>query len=239
MQPSRRQQRRLCEIVHNLGYGEFVSDDPDFIPEVTVTRLPVYRRCLVELTEQSITTVSSERLATMAGVNAAKVRKDLSYLGSYGTRGVGYDVEFLLFEVSRELGMTTDRPVVIVGAGNLGSALVGYSGFNERGFPVRAIFDNDPNRVGSGVGEFEVLDLARLSEVVERDEVAIGVIATPPASAQAVADAFVEAGIRSILNFAPCILDLDRSIAVRRVDLASELQVLSFYQHQTDPLASR
>ncbi len=225
--------------MHKLRYGEIVSDDPEFIPEVTVIRLPVYRRCLVELTEQGITTVSSARLAAMAGVNAAKVRKDLSYLGSYGTRGVGYDVEFLLFEVSRELGMTTDRPVVIVGAGNLGSALVGYSGFNDRGFPVRAIFDNDPTRIGISLGDFEVMDLALLGEVVERDEVAIGVIATPPGSAQAVADALVEVGIRSILNFAPCILDLDRSIAVRRVDLASELQVLSFYQRQADPLGSQ
>jgi redox-sensing transcriptional repressor len=225
--------------VHKPGYREIVSDDADFIPEVTVTRLPVYRRCLAELTEQGISTVSSERLATMAGVNASKVRKDLSYLGSYGTRGVGYDVEFLLFEVSRELGMTTDQPVVIVGAGNLGSALVGYSGFNDRGFPVRAIFDNDPARIGSSVGEFEVMDLSLLSDVVKADDVAIGVIATPPGPAQDVADAFVDAGIRSILNFAPCILDLDRSIAVRRVDLASELQVLSFYQRQADPLASQ
>ena len=122
------------------------------IPEATVARLPVYVRILLEVAEARTATISSERLAELAGVNAAKVRKDLSYLGSYGTRGVGYDVEYLLFQMSRELGLTHDWPVVIVGAGNLGHALANYGGFDERGFPVAAIVDIDTAKVGNRIG---------------------------------------------------------------------------------------
>src|SRR5215467_13081698 len=118
------------------------------IPEATVARLPLYYRALVETGERSVATISSERLAELAGVNAAKVRKDLSYLGSYGTRGVGYDVQYLVFQMSRELGLTQDWPVVIVGVGNLGQALANYAGFRDRGFPVAALVDADPAKVG-------------------------------------------------------------------------------------------
>ena len=121
------------------------------IPEATVARLPLYLRSLLEVQQEGTSTISSERLAEMAGVNAAKVRKDLSYLGSYGTRGVGYDVEYLLFQMSRELGLTQDWPVVIVGVGNLGQALANYGGFGERGFPVLALVDADPAVVGTEV----------------------------------------------------------------------------------------
>src|SRR6187402_1914286 len=121
-----------------------MADRIRHIPEATVARLPVYLRSLAELVDEKIATVSSERLAELAGVNAAKVRKDLSYLGSYGTRGVGYDVEYLLYQMSRELGLTQDWPVVIVGAGNLGNALANYGGFGDRGFPVLAVVHVDP-----------------------------------------------------------------------------------------------
>ena len=122
------------------------------IPEATVARLPVYLRILYELAADRVASVSSERLAELAGVNAAKVRKDLSYLGSYGTRGVGYEVDYLLYQMSRELGLTHDWPVVIVGAGNLGQALANYGGFDERGFPVAAVVDIDPAKVGTTIG---------------------------------------------------------------------------------------
>src|SRR5215831_12500601 len=118
------------------------------IPEATVARLPVYLRALLEVAEQKTATISSERLADLAGVNAAKVRKDLSHLGSYGTRGVGYDVEYLLYQISRELGLTQDWPVAIVGVGNLGHALANYRGFGSRGFRFVALFDADPAKVG-------------------------------------------------------------------------------------------
>src|SRR5919198_1239257 len=136
--------------------GVTVPDRLRRIPEATVARLPLYYRALLEMAEQRIPTVSSERLAEMAGVNAAKVRKDFSYLGSYGTRGVGYDVEYLLFQISRELGLTQDWPVVIVGVGNLGHALANYRGFTARGFDVVALVDADPAKQGEWVGELRV-----------------------------------------------------------------------------------
>jgi len=197
-----------------------------------VARLPVYLRSLVELSGSQTATVSSERLAELAGVNAAKVRKDLSYLGSYGTRGVGYDVEYLLYQVSRELGLTHDWPVVIVGVGNLGAALANYGGFGERGFPVVALVDADPAKVGQRVGDLEIHHLDDLPGLVREHGIAIGIIATPASVAQAVADRLVAAGITSILNFAPTVLSVPAGALLRKVDLALELQILSFYRQQ-------
>jgi redox-sensing transcriptional repressor len=202
------------------------------IPEATVARLPVYLRVLYELVADRVQNVSSERLAELAGVNAAKVRKDLSYLGSYGTRGVGYEVEYLLYQISRELGLTRDWPVVIVGAGNLGQALANYGGFGDRGFPVAAVVDVDPSKVGTVVNGHEVRHLDELPEIVARTGGAIGVIATPAVAAQEAADRLVEAGAHSILNFAPVILSVPRGVSIRKVDLAVELQILSFYQQR-------
>src|ERR687898_1682589 len=126
------------------------------IPEATVARLPLYLRSLLESADEGMPTISSERLAELSGVNAAKVRKDLSYLGSFGTRGVGYDVEYLLFQMNRELGLTHDWPVVIVGLGNLGQALANYAGFTDRGFPVAALVDADPAKVGTSLGDHRI-----------------------------------------------------------------------------------
>ena len=183
-----------------------MPDRTRHIPEATVARLPVYLRSLAELVDEKTTTVSSERLAEMAGVNAAKVRKDLSYLGSYGTRGVGYDVEYLLFQMSRELGLTHDWPVVIMGAGNLGQALANYGGFTERGFPVAALIDADASKVGQQFHGVEVHHIDDLPRLARELGIAIGIIATPAGAAQTVADQLVAAGIRSILNFAPAVI---------------------------------
>jgi redox-sensing transcriptional repressor len=202
------------------------------IPEATVARLPVYHRSLLELTDEGVSTVSSERLAELAGVNAAKVRKDLSYLGSYGVRGVGYDVEYLLYQVSRQLGLTHDWPVVIVGMGNLGQALANYGGFRDRGFPVLALVDTDPDKVGMEVAGVKVAGPDSLAGVVELDQNVIGIIATPAVAAQEVADAMVAAGIHSILNFAPALIAVPADVSLRKVDLAVELQILSFYQQR-------
>ncbi len=211
-----------------------MSDRVRHIPEATVARLPVYLRSLAELVDEKITTVSSERLAEMAGVNAAKVRKDLSYLGSYGTRGVGYDVEYLLFQMSRELGLTHDWPVAIVGAGNLGSALANYGGFTQRGFPVAALFDSDRSKVGQLIHGIEVHHTDDIAVLAKRLGVGIGVIATPASAAQDVADKLVGAGVGSILNFAPTVITVPDGISLRKVDLALELQILSFYQEHRD-----
>jgi redox-sensing transcriptional repressor len=202
------------------------------IPEATVARLPVYLRILVEQADEEVDCVSSDRLADLAGVNAAKVRKDLSYLGSYGTRGVGYEVAYLVYQIRRELGLTHDWPVVIVGAGNLGQALAGYGGFGERGFPVAGIVDVDPAKVGSVLGGVRVRHIDELSQIVQARRVNIGVIATPGASAQDAAERLVRAGVTSILNFAPVVLSVPRSIEVRKVDLAVELQILSYHEQR-------
>ncbi len=202
------------------------------IPEATVARLPVYLRCLVEVAETKTATISSERLAEMAGVNAAKVRKDLSYLGSYGTRGVGYDVEYLLFHINRVLGLTQDWPVVIVGIGNLGHALANYRGFAVRGFRIAALVDADPAKVGERIGGLAIRHLDELPEIVAADKVAIGIIATPATVAQDVADRLVASGVTSILNFAPVVLNVPPGVSLRKVDLSIELQILSFYQQR-------
>jgi redox-sensing transcriptional repressor len=199
------------------------------IPEATVNRLPVYLRALYALADRGIATVSSEELATAAGVNSAKLRKDLSHLGSYGTRGVGYDVEYLVYQVSRELGLTQDWPVIIVGAGNLGHALANYGGFASRGFRVAAIFDSDPLTVGTEIATLVVRHTDEIEAVIARHGVSIGVIATPAAAAQGVCDRLLAAGITSILNFAPVVLSVPPGVDVRKVDLSIELQILAFH----------
>jgi redox-sensing transcriptional repressor len=212
------------------------------IPEATVARLPLYYRALLEVADKEVGTVSSERLAELAGVNAAKVRKDLSYLGSYGTRGVGYDVEYLLHEISRELGLTEDWPVVIVGVGNLGAALANYRGFGARGFRVTALVDADADKVGRTIGDLVVEHIDELDRIVAERAIAIGIVATPAPAAQEVADRLVDAGVRSILNFAPAVITVPDHVSLRKVDLATELQILSFYQRRltsTAPGVSR
>jgi len=202
------------------------------VPEATVGRLPVYLRALVEMAERGATTTSSEGLAEAAGVNSAKVRKDLSYLGSYGTRGVGYDVAYLIHQVRRELGLTQHWPVLIVGAGNLGHALVNYKGFAERGFRIAALLDSARPKVGERVDGIAVEHIDALAEIVRREDVAIGVICTPATAAQEVADRMVAAGIRSILNFAPAVISVPGHVSVRKVDLSLELQILAYYEQR-------
>jgi redox-sensing transcriptional repressor len=208
------------------------------IPEATVSRLPIYLQILAEQAEHGTVGISSEQLAELAGVNAAKVRKDLSYLGSYGTRGVGYEVDYLMFQIRRELGLDHNWPVVIVGAGNLGHALAGYGGFGERGFPIGGIVDIDDTLVGSVVAGVEVRHVSDLASIVASHEICIGVVATPAAAAQAAADLLVAAGVTSILNFAPVMLNLPLGVSVRKVDLAVELQILSYHEQRRANIAA-
>jgi len=206
------------------------------IPDATVSRLPMYHRSLLSLTARGVLLVSSEELAEASGVSSAKLRKDLSFLGSYGTRGVGYDVEFLLYQIARALGLTQVWPVVIVGIGNLGNALAGYPGFASRGFSVVGLFDTDPGRVGESVTvagkEIVVTDISKLPQVVLSSGASIGVIATPETAAQEVCDLMVRNGITSILNFAPVLIEVPAGVDVRRVDLATELQILAFHEQR-------
>jgi redox-sensing transcriptional repressor len=207
------------------------------IPEATVGRLPVYLRALLEFAEEGSPTVSSEALAAATGVNSAKVRKDLSHLGSYGTRGVGYDVAYLLHQIRRELGLTQHWPIVIAGIGNLGHALANFRGFAERGFRPAALVDSDPAKVGEQVGDLRIRSIGDLGEIAREHDALIGVICTPAAAAQSVADAMVEAGVRSILNFAPVALAVPDGVSVRKVDLAVELQILTYYEQRKVALA--
>src|SRR5580692_2571668 len=179
------------------------------IPEATVARLPVYLRALYGLAERGVSTVASDELAAAAGVNSAKLRKDLSHLGSYGIRGVGYDVEYLVYQVSR--------------------ALARYGGFVTRGFRIAALLDSDQSLVGREVGSAVVRHAGELEEIVATSGIAIGVIAVPAGAAQAVCDRLVAAGVTSILNFAPLVLTVPEGVDVRKVDLSIELQILAFH----------
>ncbi len=212
--------------------SEQADDAARRIPEATVARLPVYLRALHALAEEGTARVSSGALAEATGVNGAKVRKDLSHLGSYGTRGVGYAVDELVVHISSALGLTHRRSVVLVGVGNLGHALAGYGGFASRGFRIAALLDADPLRVGEPVGGLAVRHVDELEDVVRHDGVTIGVIATPAASAQGVCDRLVAAGVTSILNFAPTVLAVPAGVDLRKVDLSLELQILSFHEQR-------
>jgi AT-rich DNA-binding protein len=199
------------------------------IPEASVARLAVYLRMLRELAEQGAETVSSEELAVATGVNPAKLRKDLSYIGSYGTRGVGYEIAPLRHQLEEALGQNHAQSVALVGVGNLGHALAGYGGFAGTGFPVTALFDIDPDLVGIRINGIVVEHVREIPRVCAERKVTIGIIATPGPAAQGVCDQLVSAGVRSILNFAPVVLQVPDEVEVRKVDLAVELQILAFH----------
>jgi redox-sensing transcriptional repressor len=207
------------------------------IPEATVGRLPRYLQALIGLAEEGTSVASSDELAVAAGVTSAKVRKDLSHLGSYGTRGVGYDVAYLIHQIRRELGLTQDWGIAIVGIGNLGHALANYRGFAARGFRVAALVDVDPAKIGEQIGDLEVTHIDRLPELVRDRRISIAIVATPAAAAAEVVERIVGAGVRSILNFAPAPVTAPPGVSVRSVDLAVELQILAYYEQRKAALA--
>jgi redox-sensing transcriptional repressor len=198
------------------------------LPEPTVARLPIYLRIAEDRVRLGSGTISSEELAASAGVNAAKVRKDLSLLGSLGTRGTGYDAGQLVVAIDRILGAGRDWPVVIVGIGNLGRALINARGFLTGGYRLIGLVDADPGVLGEVIGEHVVMSFDELAASLEAPP-AIGVITTPAHAAQGAADRLVQLGARSILNFAPQILSLSDDVRIRYVDLSIELQILSYH----------
>jgi redox-sensing transcriptional repressor len=233
-QPTKGPSQDLESRRHDAAPGTALPEAEYFpdLPEATVARLPEYLRALHNLAEAGHDTVSSEALAAAAGVNSAKLRKDLSHLGSYGTRGVGYDVALLVGQIESVLGLTQRRAVALVGVGNLGHALAGYGGFASRGFRIAALIDADNGRVGEKINGLMVHHIDNLDTVVSDHHINIAVIATPAHAAQAVADRLVAAGVTSILNFAPCVLAVPDGVDVRKVDLAVELQILSFHERR-------
>jgi redox-sensing transcriptional repressor len=206
------------------------SNDREVISELTTGRLSVYLRCLTFLESQGQRTVSSAEMADRFHLNSAQIRKDLACFGEFGTRGVGYDVSRLKNHLVETLGIDRTRNVVIVGAGNLGMALADYAGFNTNGFHIVAIIDNDPGKTGrASRAGIPVLPYDRLSEVVRKHHVDIGIVAVPAEGAQDVYDALADAGIHAILNFAPVQIRLRPEVKVKSVDLRINLESLSFH----------
>lgn len=200
------------------------------VPETTVPRLPLYLRSLLRLADSHETTVSSERLAGLAGVNAATVRKDLSYLGAEGTRGVGYDVAHLVAMTGHQLRVSQETAIVIVGAGHLARALANYQGFTGEGFRVIGLFDVARSKVGRRFAGMVVRHVAELEQSVGTARGAVGVITTPVSGAQDAADRLVAAGVEAILNFAPTSLRVPEHVWLRDVDVSIELQILAYHQ---------
>jgi redox-sensing transcriptional repressor len=204
------------------------------LPPTTVARLPGYLRSLGGLASEGAITISSDQLADLVGASSAQLRKDLSYLGAGGRRGVGYEVEHLRRRIAQALGMADERQIVIVGIGNLGHALAAYSGFADRGFVLVGLLDADPRLVGTRVGGHEVQHVDRLEQVVTEGGATIALVATPASAAQATTDRLVAAGVTGILNFAPRTVRVPEGVDVREVDLGSELQILGFHTRQRD-----
>ncbi len=205
---------------------------PRVVPASTVARLPIYLRVLDGLLVDGVGTTSSGQLAALAGVGPAQLRRDLSFLGSHGVRGVGYDVEHLRGQVAAALGVTGDLAVVIVGIGNLGHALANYVAGAGQGFRVAALVDTGPGVVGSVVAGLAVEDVADLETVVRREGASVAVLATPAGVAQQVCDRLVAAGVTGILTFVPRVLQVPEGVDVRSVDLATELQILAFHERR-------
>lgn len=199
------------------------------IPDATIGRLSLYSRYLKEADEKGIATVSSQHIAKATGVTPAQVRKDLAYFGEFGTRGVGYNSKELYSYIMRILGLDQRWSVAIVGAGNLGRALTQYKGFYERGFDITCIFDNDPKKVGKKLSNVNIYSLDLLDEKVQDLKINLGIIAVPASAAQEIADRLVKSGIRGIINFAPINIVVNEKIILRRVDLAAQLEYLTYY----------
>ncbi|HEX8834893.1 MAG TPA: redox-sensing transcriptional repressor Rex [Abditibacteriaceae bacterium] len=199
------------------------------IPQPTIERLSAYLQCVRGMNSDGIATASSTEIAQRTGINAAQFRKDLSYFGEFGTPGLGYDVNELEAHLSRIMGLDAARDVLLVGAGNLGAALSSYMGFSERGFRVVAAFDTDPAKVGQTLAGRTIHHLDELTRINSEVNALVGVVTVPRAAAQEAVDKLVAAGVLAILNFAPTAILVRPGIAVRNVDLTSEMEVLSYY----------
>ncbi|MCB9357524.1 MAG: redox-sensing transcriptional repressor Rex [Calditrichaeota bacterium] len=198
------------------------------VSDATVKRLSKYYRTLQGALSTEKTTISSEEIGKLNGLTAAQVRKDLSFFGAFGRRGLGYSVVDLHRAISRILGLHRTWHVCLVGAGNIGTALVHFKQFAEQGFIIRAVFDSDPNKVGHEVGDLVVQDFSKIKEVLDAEGIKIAIVAVPAFAAQRVVDQLVDAGIRAILNFAPISIFVPKGVAVRYENMAIEIEALSY-----------
>jgi redox-sensing transcriptional repressor len=199
------------------------------IPDIVIGRLPVYLRALQQMAAEGRQVTSSQELGERLGISAAQIRKDLSQFGEFGKQGTGYNIEYLANQVREILKVTKSWDVVIVGAGDIGRALAGYSGFSERGFKIKAIYDNSPERVGQQHGEFTIRDAAALKDEIQSSGIKMAMIAVPAAAAQGVADQLVEAGIKAILSYAPVNLNVPAGVRVQNIDPSIHLQRMTYY----------
>ncbi|BCW99044.1 MAG: redox-sensing transcriptional repressor Rex 1 [Armatimonadota bacterium] len=199
------------------------------VPVPTLERMATYLACLQDLDARGVETISSAEIEKLTHVNAAQFRKDLSYFGEFGRPGIGYSVPELARRISKILKVDREQPVVLVGAGNLGSALVGYPSLSREHFRIAAVFDNSPSKIGRRLWDHEIRDIATLPEVNREVGARLGIIAVPASAAQSVADLMVGAGITAILNFAPVSLKVPQGVVVRNVDFVQEMAVLSYH----------
>ncbi len=198
------------------------------VPEATIARLSVYSRFLKQLDENGVAIISSGEIAKGVDGSPAQVRKDLAYFGEFGIRGVGYKVKDLKEQITKILGLTYEWDVIIVGAGNLGSAITHYKGFKERGFNIVALFDKDKKKIGLTIGDAPIYDISQMEKYIRNNKVKIGVVAVPVPYAQKVVDVLVNAGIQAILNFTPCVVTVPEHVEFRKVDLAVNMELLTF-----------
>lgn len=209
--------------------------DPRAVPAVTLNRLSIYLRCLRRLREEGVQRVSSERLAHRYRLSAAQIRKDLAQFGEFGIRGVGYEVDQLCERLAGLLGVDRRRAIVVIGMGNLGSALARHVGFNNESFSVVGGFDNDPDKVGSALGHLVISHISELPVVTAETGAEIGVLTVPAPAAQPNYDALVDAGVKAVLNFAPVRLTTDPRVQTKNVDLSINLEELSFFLRDGSP----
>jgi len=207
------------------------------IPEGVIERLPVYLNILLQLRQGGATTVSSATLGDLARINPAQIRRDLTHFGSFGRRGIGYDVQTLIDRIQRILGSDHVHRLVLIGAGNLGSAIASYGGLSKHGFLVTAIFDNDPGKVGGRIGELTVMDMRDLERVVKEQGISIGVVAVPPSAAQAVTDRIAAAGIRVVLNYTPVVVQVPEGVTLHNTDPVQELLHTLYYLSRREVVA--
>ncbi len=201
----------------------------DRIPDIIIGRLPVYLRALQRLSEKGIQTTSSQELGDIVGISAAQIRKDISQFGEFGKQGTGYSIPFLIERLRTILKVDRVWDVVIVGMGDIGHALARYQGFSNRGFIIKMLFDNDPEKVGQKVGNFEILDLSVMAEKIKQNKIKIAMLTVPASVAQEVADQLVKAGVKGILNYAPISLSVPAGVRVQHIDPATHLQRMTYY----------
>jgi redox-sensing transcriptional repressor len=199
------------------------------IPDIIIGRLPVYLRALQQLSEKGILSTSSQELGEIIGISAAQIRKDVSQFGEFGKQGTGYSVPFLIERLRDILKVHRVWEVVIVGMGDMGHALARYHGFANRGFHINMVFDNDPNKIGQKVGDYEIQDAAGLVEKLKQNKIKIAMLTVPASSAQEMTDQLVKAGVKAILNYAPISLNVPSGVRVQYIDPVTHLQRMTYY----------